>query len=38
MQTIKRRLEDKTVIVKTVDTGLDEIEELFLMNRKREVI
>lgn len=38
MQTTKRKLEDKTVIVKTVDTGFEEIEKLFLMNRKREVI
>ena len=38
MQTIKRKLEDKTVIVKTVDTGFEEIEKFFFMNRKREVI
>ena len=38
MQTIKRKLEDKTVIVKTIDTGFEEIEKLFFMNRKREVI
>ena len=38
MQTIKRKLEDKTIIVKTVDTGFEEIQKFFFMNRKREII
>lgn len=31
MQTIRRKLEGKTIIVKTVDTGFEEIEKLFLI-------
>jgi len=38
MQIIKRELEDKTVIVQTVDTGLEEIEKVFSMNREREML
>ena len=38
MQTIKRKLEDKTVIVNTVDMGFEEIEKFLFMNRKREII
>ena len=37
LQAIKRKLEDKTVIVKTVDMGFEEIEKLIFMNWKREV-
>lgn len=32
-EIIKRKLEDKTVIVKTVDTGFEEIQKFFFMNR-----
>jgi len=38
MQTIKRELEDKTVIVETVDRGFKEIKRSIFMNRKREII
>jgi len=38
MQIIKRKLKNKTVIVKTVDMGFEEIEKSFFMNRKREII
>ncbi len=35
---IKSKLEDKTIIVKTIDTGFEEIQKFFFMNRKREII
>ena len=35
---IKSKLVDKTVIVKTVDAGFEEIQKFFFMNREREVL
>jgi len=38
MQIIKKKLKDKTVIAKTIAIGFEEIEKLFFINRKREIL
>jgi len=38
MQTINKKLQDKTVIVETVDRGFEEIKKSIFMNREREII
>lgn len=38
IRTIKRKLEDKTIIAKTVETGFEETEKLIITNRKRKAI